>query len=168
HRQSHVHPEALHCIGYGDGGGGPTAEMCERVRRLGDLQGMPASRWGTIEGFFERLESKKALLPTWQGEMYLEYHRGVQTTHGNLKAAFRGLERGLQIHEAVRCVTGGGPVGDHAWKRLVFSQFHDYIPGSSIQRVYDEGVPELESLGEGAVSAAADELSVGGDSTAGP
>ena len=149
HRQSHVHPEALHCIGYGDGGGGPTAEMCQHVRRLADLRGLHPAKWGTIEGFFDRLAQHKAELPLWQGEMYLEFHRGVQTTHGHLKAAFRRLERNLQVLEAVHCATGAGPVDEYAWKRAVFAQFHDYIPGSSVLRVIEDTVPELESLGDG-------------------
>ena len=32
---------SLLVFGYGDGGGGPTPEMLERGRRLGDLQGVP-------------------------------------------------------------------------------------------------------------------------------
>ncbi|MEM6552593.1 MAG: glycoside hydrolase family 38 C-terminal domain-containing protein [Planctomycetota bacterium] len=146
HRQSHVHDEALFPCGFGDGGGGLNESMCERARRLTDLASMPRAEWGTIEGFFDRLDTQRDALPRWRGEMYLEYHRGVQTTNGPLKAAFRALERALQVHEAVRCATGGGPVDQHAWKRVCFAQFHDYIPGSSIKAVYDEHIPELEGL----------------------
>ncbi len=148
HRQSGVHREALLPQGYGDGGGGVNDAMCERARRAADLAGLPKAKWGTIEGFFDRLNEIRDDLPAWQGEMYLEYHRGVQTTHGNLKAAFRATERNLQAAEAASVVTGGGPVDLQPWKRIVFAQFHDYIPGSSIREVYDEHVPELEALAE--------------------
>ncbi|MEL6310882.1 MAG: alpha-mannosidase, partial [Pseudomonadota bacterium] len=164
HRQSHVHDEALFPCGYGDGGGGLNESMCERARRLSDLASMPRAEWGTIEGFFDRLESVKAELPRWRGEMYLEYHRGVQTTHGRLKAAFRAVERALQVHEAVRCATGGGPIDPQPWRRICFAQFHDYIPGSSIQEVYDEHIPELEALAVQVAQTAADELNASGGS----
>jgi len=146
HQQAAAHGEALFPAGYGDGGGGVNADMCERARRYADLSGIPRCEWGTIEGFFDRLADAKDQLPAWRGEMYLEFHRGVQTTHGPLKSTFRGLERALQIWEAVRCASGGDAIDAHPWKRLVFAQFHDYIPGSSIREVYDEGLPELDAL----------------------
>lgn len=158
HRQSHVHDEALFPCGYGDGGGGLNESMCERARRLSNLSSMPRAQWGTIEGYFDRLDAQRDSLPRWRGEMYLEYHRGVQTTNGPLKAAFRAAERSLQIHEAVRCATGGGPVDQQPWKRVCFAQFHDYIPGSSIKDVYDEHIPELEGIARSVLDQAQAEL----------
>ncbi|RRJ96997.1 alpha-mannosidase [Opitutaceae bacterium TAV4] len=152
HQQAAVHPEFLVPAGYGDGGGGTTEEMCERARRMSDLAGVPRTEWGSIEGFFERLSRVREQLPAVTGELMLEMHRGVFTTHGRLKAAFRGLERALQIQEAAHAAVGEGPVDAQAWRRLVFSQFHDYIPGSSIWEVYSEGIVELERLAEKALS----------------
>ncbi len=143
HAQSDLHPEFLHPAGFGDGGGGPTAEMCERARRLSALGDAPAMAWGQPEAFFARLARRRDRLPVWQGECYLEYHRGTYTTHGGLKLAFRELERALQVREAVAVVAGGAPDLEEPWKRAVFAQFHDYIPGSSVPEVYQEGVAEL-------------------------
>lgn len=158
HRQAAIHPDTLLPTGYGDGGGGVNASMCERARRMFDLAGLPRAQWGTIEGFFDRLGVSAADLPAWRGELYLEYHRGCYTTHSPLKAAFRAAERAMQVWEAVRCVTGGGAVDEAAWKRLCFAQFHDAIPGSSIPEVYQEIVPELQRLADTAMRHAADEL----------
>ncbi|MEX2605707.1 MAG: glycoside hydrolase family 38 C-terminal domain-containing protein [Kiritimatiellia bacterium] len=155
HRQSDVHDEFLMPSGYGDGGGGVTPEMCERARRLAALEGVPNTAWGRLDDFYDRLVAIKDRLPVYQGELYLEYHRGTLTTHGALKEAFRGLERALHLQEASRVLGGGGPVDVHAWQRLVFAQFHDYIPGSSIHEVYEEGIPELISLAEAALADAA-------------
>ncbi|MDA3874076.1 MAG: alpha-mannosidase [Kiritimatiellae bacterium] len=152
HRQSDVHDEFLMPTGYGDGGGGVTPEMCERARRFQALEGVPNTTWGRLDEFYDRLEALKDRLPVYQGELYLEYHRGTLTTHGELKKAFRALERALQLQEASRVLTGGGPIDVHVWKRLVFAQFHDYIPGSSIHEVYEEGVPELVALAETAMA----------------
>ena len=57
--------------------------------------------------------------------------------------------------------TGAGPVDPHAWQRLVFAQFHDYIPGSSIWEVYEEGLPELRHLAEEAEVKAKQALGTG-------
>ncbi|MBI2513551.1 MAG: alpha-mannosidase [Opitutae bacterium] len=146
HAQSDVHPEFLHPVGYGDGGGGVTEEMCERARRFNRLAGAPEVAWTQPEEFFARLARRRRELPVYQGECYLEYHRGTFTTHGDLKSAFRGLERALQVREAVAIATGAVPDLTAAWRRLVFAQFHDYIPGSSVADVYAEGVPELQRL----------------------
>jgi alpha-mannosidase len=162
HRQADVHDEFLLPTGYGDGGGGVTHEMCERARRLGALPDMPAVAWDHPEAFFERLGARREALPVHQGECYLEDIRGMFTTHGNLKAAFRGLERALFVAEAVAAATGRTPGLDAAWKRLVFAQFHDYIPGSSVWDVYLEGVPELKLLAAGQLEHAGKALSAEG------
>lgn len=163
-RQAGLFNETLITTGYGDGGGGPNETMCERARRMADLATLPRCRWGRIDDFFDRLATVKDELPAWRGEMYLEFHRGVQTTHAHLKSAYRAAERGLQAREAARCATGGGPVDVQAWKRVCFAQFHDYLPGSSLQEVYDEGVPELERIAADALEgAAADLAGAGGD-----
>ncbi len=159
YRQSDIHDEFLSPTGYGDGGGGVTEEMCERAKRLASIAGMPEVAWGRVDDFFDRLNSVRDKLPAWQGELYLEYHRGVLTTHGDLKWAFRACERALQTWEAARCALGAGVLEDQPWRRLVFAQFHDYIPGSSIWEVYEEGLPELAQITKDAVENAAQELS---------
>ncbi len=146
HLQSDVHGEYILPTGYGDGGGGTTDEMCERARRLDSMPNMPSLTWDHPEAFFKRMESVRNRLPAYQGECYLEYHRGTYTTHGNLKEAFRRLERELQIREAVACCRSEGPISLLAWKRAIFSQFHDYITGTSIPDVYLEGVPDLNRI----------------------
>lgn len=158
HMQADVHHENLLPSGYGDGGGGPTEGHCERVRRMADLAGVPPARWGRIDEFYDRLNAVRSDLPVWKGEMYLEYHRGVQTTHGNLKASFRACERALQTWEAARCAAGGGAIDEMAWKRLTFAHFHDYIPGSSIQEVYDEGIAEMDAIAARALAESAGDL----------
>lgn len=166
HQQIAAHPEVLVPTGYGDGGGGPTEAMCERARRVADLAGVPRTQWGAIEPFFTRLWQVRAELPVVAGELAVEIHRGVFTTHGRLKAAFRGLERALQIREAVHAVRGLGAVPAGPWRRLVFAQFHDHIPGSSIWEVYAEAIPELESLARDALQASGAALDAAGGAAA--
>lgn len=158
HRQVDVHNEMLIAVGYGDGGGGTTEDMCERARRFNDLAGVPKVRWSTGEGFFARMAKQRKRLPVYQGELYLEYHRGTFTTQSNFKQLYRRAETSLQVHEAVRVVTTRQPIGQAAWQRLSFTQFHDAIPGSSIGIVYQQLNPELEAIGTSALTAATSEL----------
>lgn len=158
YRQGDIHNEMLTGLGVGDGGGGTTVASIERVRRLANLSQVPRTGWGFVEPFFERLERQRAELPVYEGELYLEFHRGIYTTHSEFKRLYRGLERALQAWEAVRAVTGGGPVDEHPWERLCFCQFHDAIPGSSIQLVYDQLEPELQALSDQALHLASTEL----------
>lgn len=146
HKQSAVHPETLVPTGYGDGGGGPTPEMCERARRLANLVSVPKAEWGGVEEFFGRMEPVRDELPVWSGEIYLEMHRGTYTTQSKMKAVYRAAERGLQIWEAAHCAAGLGRVDVRTWKRVIFAQFHDALPGSSFHETYAEMVPELEQI----------------------
>jgi alpha-mannosidase len=163
HVQADIHPDFLHPTGYGDGGGGITEEMCERARRLTALAGNPLLAWDHPEAFFERLDQRRDALPVYQGECYLEYHRGTYTTHGDLKQAFRELECALQVREAAAVVCASVPDLTHAWRRMIFAQFHDYIPGSSISDVYAEGVPELQRLAVQQIAEASAELDGGSE-----
>lgn len=164
HQQGDLHDEFLMPNGWGDGGGGPSEEMCERARRLTSLRGLPALKWDQPEAFFDRLAKKEALLPALDGEITLEYHRGTFTTQSEVKAHFRALERALQLCEAVLVAANRAPDAalDHAWRRMVFAQFHDYIPGSAIPEVYVQGLPELNKLTREAKSTAQETLAAAG------
>ncbi|MEO6874278.1 MAG: alpha-mannosidase, partial [Opitutaceae bacterium] len=59
-QQGDIHNEVLMPNGYGDGGGGPSEEMCERARRLSALRGLPTLKWDQPEAFFDRLAVKRA------------------------------------------------------------------------------------------------------------
>jgi alpha-mannosidase len=54
---------SLLVFGYGDGGGGPTPEMLETLRRVRDLQGVPRTTMVSSDEFFEALETVEAGRP---------------------------------------------------------------------------------------------------------
>ncbi|MGH6993771.1 MAG: alpha-mannosidase, partial [Caulobacteraceae bacterium] len=145
--------EALYLFGFGDGGGGPTPEMIERLSRVGDLLGVPATKIRTPEEFFERLERDAAKLGAVEGELYFEYHRGTYTSQAEVKRLNRRCEDALQTLEwlAATATSEGleapsrGDV-ERLWRVLLTNQFHDILPGSSIAEVYRRAVPELHAL----------------------
>ncbi|MBN2305415.1 MAG: alpha-mannosidase, partial [Anaerolineae bacterium] len=169
--------DVLMSYGYGDGGGGPTREMLETIRELGEFPGAPRTRHDFAGEFFRRMEAEAGdNLPTWNGELYLEYHRGTYTTQSRNKRANRKSEFLLHDAEflaALAAQVDGGyeyPAGDlrKAWELVCLNQFHDIIPGSSIGDVYiesQEQYTEVAQLGAAARDTALDAIAgqVGGD-----
>jgi alpha-mannosidase len=148
-------PPLLMSYGYGDGGGGPTMEMIENIDILHDFPAAPKVRFGSAVDFFQQLEkSVGSELPTWNGELYLEYHRGTYTTQAKMKRSNRKSEILLHDTEFIATMASIFSDGYHypheeltsAWKILCLNQFHDILPGSSIGQVYKEASDQYADL----------------------
>jgi alpha-mannosidase len=144
---------SLLVFGHGDGGGGPTPEMLETLRRARDLQGLPRTTIASSEAFFEALEDDAEELAVIVGELYFEFHRGTYTSQAAIKRANRRCEAVLHDAEflatAAAAIAGSAYPGDELgelWRTLLLHQFHDILPGSSIGEVYAEAAPRLEAL----------------------
>ncbi len=88
-----ISPPLLLSYGWGDGGGGPTREMIENLSIMANFPATPKVRTGKVKQFFVDLEKKVGnRLPVWNGELYLEYHRGTYTTQAKTKRANRKSE----------------------------------------------------------------------------
>ncbi len=130
---------SLYLFGWGDGGGGPEAGMIESAHRLGvDL--------GPATGFFEKASAEAKDLTEWVGELYFELHRGTYTSQARTKMLNRRAQQALREAETWS-VTAGGLYPraelEAAWKSVLLNQFHDIIPGSSIDWVYEQAEREL-------------------------
>ncbi|MGO9854200.1 MAG: alpha-mannosidase [Acidimicrobiales bacterium] len=161
----------LYPFGYGDGGGGPNHTMVERFRRMSDLDGLPRAEIGTVAGFLDRLGQAADDLPVWVGELYLEAHRATLTTHAEVKLANRRAEEALRSAElwSVAASLDRRPDLDRAWRLLLLHQFHDILPGSSINWVYEDAAREqAEVLAiAGSVITEAQTVVAGGDGAGG-
>ena len=156
-RAKRLHPQSLLSIGYGDGGGGPTADMIEKSRLLAGFPALPRAEFGRVADLFERMRATagQAALPVWSGELYLEFHRGTYTAQGRLKRLHRRAERDLVAAEAIGalCALAGVQVAERApgeltsaWQALLLNQFHDILPGSSIREVNEEAEAQLAEV----------------------
>jgi alpha-mannosidase len=155
---------SLLVFGHGDGGGGPTAEMLERLRRARDLAGLAPTEIRDPMAFFADLEADARDLRTVVGELYFEYHRGTYTSQAAVKRGNRRGERALQDAETLDALLGDGagkPSLDAAWRVLLLNQFHDILPGSSITEVYERARADLESVVADAEAVAAGVLGEG-------
>jgi alpha-mannosidase len=157
-------------FGYGNGGGGPTAEMLERARRMTDLDGVPQVAIEGPEAFFELVRDEAdatgLATPVWRGELYFEMHRGTFTSQTKTKLGNRSCERLFREAELYWALVSDrdayAPVQqelDALWKEVLVQQFHDIIPGSSIawvhhdaERIHTRVAGRLEALIAEAIS----------------
>ncbi|MGN6627069.1 MAG: alpha-mannosidase, partial [Tepidisphaeraceae bacterium] len=145
-----VQDRRLIAFGYGDGGGGPMAEMIEMGRLCADLEGCPKTEYTGISEFMLGCEQSLTDLPTWVGELYLELHRGTLTSIASLKRGNRLCEFALRDAELLATLaTLRGNAYPHdalrrAWRKLLLNQFHDILPGSAIAEVNDEARATFE------------------------
>jgi alpha-mannosidase len=146
-----VQDRRLMTFGYGDGGGGPQAEMIEMARRVGDLEGCPKAGYSTITEFMTGVRDQLPDLPRWVGELYLELHRGTLTSIAPIKRFNRKCEfalRDAEFTSALASFLHGAVYPSEAlldaWKKLLLNQFHDILPGSSIAEVNDEAIATFE------------------------
>lgn len=145
------HPEALWLPGVGDHGGGPTAEMYEQ---LALWQRQPAAApqvHGGVRPYLARLEPCRAQLPVWRDELYLELHRACPTSRPDQKRHNRTLERLLREADLAAALlwAGAAATGTQAagsaragWRMLLFQQFHDILPGTSVAEVFEQAEPQ--------------------------
>ncbi len=174
YRQKETQQELLTAYGYGDGGGGPTREMLENLSYVQNHPGLPKTRSGTVKQFLEGLESNSSNLPTWNGEFYLEYHRGTYTSQSRTKRNNRKSE--FLLHDAEFLAAWASLITDYkypyqdlkrAWELVCLNQFHDILPGSSIGLVYidsERDHAEVRALGEQVRDAALESLATTGSS----
>lgn len=135
--------------GYGDGGGGPNMNMIQEIKSLQGLTGIFSIEPDPLNHWISWLKSVQNSLPSYAGSLYLQYHRGTYTTHGDIKSMNRIIEGKLFNAEAMFCVLNNkGRSGSfrNEWEILLKNQFHDILPGSSINQVYTDAVSELENL----------------------
>ena len=140
--------DTLISYGYGDGGGGVTRDMLELRRAMDVIPGLPHVKSVQAGEFFRKLhenvENTDRYVHTWDGELYLEYHRGTYTSQAYNKKTNRHMENKLVQTEwlsSLAYILGGGYAGQElndSWECVLLHQFHDIIPGSSIHEVYED------------------------------
>ena len=134
----------LMSYGYGDGGGGVTDEMLKNYHLLQKMPGMPEVKLNRAEDYFAELDKKREKLPVWKGELCVETHQGTYTTIADVKRNNRYAEiayRKLDLLSVLADLKGQESGYDETvkhWKDLLLCQFHDVLPGSSIDTVYDD------------------------------
>ena len=161
--EKEMNQELLISYGYGDGGGGVNRDLLERRRRIDKIPGLPSLETSTAGEFFrdlkETVKNTDRYVHTWDGELYLEYHRGTYTSQGYNKRMNRKMEL---LYRKAEWLTAMHAVQSkklelakqekltEGWKLILTNQFHDIIPGSSIHEVYEDSrkdYAKVEAIG---------------------
>jgi alpha-mannosidase len=168
--------EMMDLYGVGDHGGGPTRAMLDQgVHWETADKVVPKMQFGTAQSYFSSVENKIApdsqtwnydliargyhppepvageiAIPTWDDEMYLEYHRGVYTTQANHKRNLREAPEWTLNAEKLASLAwldGNSYPNDRltdAWKKITFNDFHDLAAGSGIGIIYKDAQKDFD------------------------
>lgn len=140
--------QTMNMFGYGDGGSGCTEEMIELMHRFDKLSIMPkCTHMGGAE-FLEKNLADNENLEMWDGELYLEMHRGTFTTKSDMKRANRRLENKFRNAEMLSVLRGedNREKITALYKKLLINQFHDILPGSHIHPVYEDAMADYKEI----------------------
>jgi alpha-mannosidase len=144
------------------------------VKADGGAPVTPKYEFGTAQAFFSTVEKEIApesktwnyqsmphyeepapvegqiAIPTWNSELYLEYHRGVFTTQAMHKHNMRTAEEEMLNAEkwsSLAWLDGRKYPGDELtedWKKVLFNQFHDLAAGSGIGVIYQDAQKDYD------------------------
>ncbi len=130
--------QGLWLPGVGDHGGGPSREMLDQLALWQDQPLSAPRRFSSVRRYLQELEPLAAQLPLWRDELYLELHRACPTSRPDQKRHNRSLERLLLEADLVEALAGRRPSGREEWRNLLFQQFHDILPGTSVPEVFEQ------------------------------
>jgi len=139
----------IYLFGFGDGGGGPSRHQLELIKRARNCEELPRVTQEPARTFFAQAQAAIDDLLVWSGELYLELHRGTLTTQAYSKLMNRRCELGLRDVEFLSALDlPSYPAADldRLWKLVLLNQFHDIIPGSSINWVYRDSRRQYEQI----------------------
>lgn len=182
YQEKEINSDVMTTYGHGDGGGGATRDMVEKALAMQKVPYAPKVELSLAGDFFRKVRQNAGenakLLPVWEDELYLEYHRGTYTSQAFVKRANRKLEIRLRNLEYLQVLTaavgrkeaecgkgaaqsaGAGSLAPY-WKVLLKNQFHDILPGSSIHEVYEDAGRDYKWLRENLM--AEEDAMFGGD-----
>jgi alpha-mannosidase len=143
---------AIHSYGIGDGGGGPSVVMLERIRWINRLPKLPRLQpLIREEEYIELLKKASEKAPRWRGELYVEIHRGTYTTNHKIKELVYRAEECLRTAEVWSSISSSKNLINYPredlrkiWEALLRAEFHDILPGSASYEAYLEAFKELE------------------------
>ena len=140
--------QTMNMFGYGDGGSGCTEEMIELMHRFDKLSVMPKCEHMGGSEFLEKNLKDNKNLEVWDGELYLEMHRGTFTTKSNLKQKNRQLEFKFRTAEMLSVLRGEDNQSQitELYKKFLVNQFHDILPGSHIHPVYKDAMADYAEI----------------------
>lgn len=143
--------EYMIVYGVGDHGGGPSREDLEKIEEMKKWPIFPKVKFSTVSEFFEKISQYETDLPVIEGELNYIF-RGCYSSQSRVKNANRKMENELPMAETLSCLANC--LGDFeypekrlekAWRKALFNQFHDILPGSGIAETYEHSQANFQS-----------------------
>ncbi len=137
--------------GVGNHGGGPTKRIIEAVLEADRDEALPAAKLSSLISYFKHFLKETAAdsIPSISGD--LQYHaRGCYAVHSEIKRMNRRLEHSLMTAERFSTAawllqSAEYPHAQlqHAWKDLLYNQFHDILAGTSLESSYEDARDQM-------------------------
>jgi alpha-mannosidase len=129
-------------FGLGNHGGGPTRRQLRDIDQWRQANRDVTTEFSTLHRFFRALRSQSAALPVVDRELNFTL-RGCYASAARFKFAYRHTENMLlRAERTATAIAAAGhaptPTLAPAWDALLFNSFHDILPGSSIERAYQD------------------------------
>lgn len=142
--------------GLGNHGGGPTRRHLRDIRRWADAHPEVEVVHSGLHRFFDALRGELRarhapdFLPVVEGELNFCL-RGCYASVAKFKFPYRKMEAELLAAErtdaVIRCATGSETADfSEAWQTALFNGFHDILPGSSIERAYEDQLDQVGAV----------------------
>lgn len=143
-------------LGLGNHGGGPSRRLVDDTLAWAAAHPEVDVRFSTLHRFFVALEAEvtaKGAAPIEHVHDELNFvQRGCFASAGRFKHAYRRAEQELMRTEttlgtlAAARITPRSPSLAEPWHTLLFNSFHDILPGSSIERAFEEQLDQVGGL----------------------
>lgn len=141
--------------GLGNHGGGPSRQHLREIRAWAECHPQVKVRHSGLHEFFRNLRSEldqrgEDYIDTREGELNFCL-RGCFSSAAKFKYAYRKAEAALlraeRTHTALGHITQlpATPL-QPAWDRLLFNAFHDILPGSAIERAFDDQLSQIGAI----------------------
>ena len=149
----------LNVYGVGNHGGGPTRRDINRIIEMNSWPLFPAFRFGKMIDYFTQLEQSRTTLPIISDEINFICD-GCYTSQSRIKAGNRKGEQLLADAEfyagtAALMTDASYPAESlaEAWKKVLFNQFHDILPGSGVTETREYALGQYQEVFAAAQSA---------------
>ncbi|MFZ4441342.1 MAG: glycoside hydrolase family 38 C-terminal domain-containing protein, partial [Syntrophales bacterium] len=134
--------------GLGNHGGGPTRRLIQDLEAWKKAHPEVRVIYSGLQEYFDALrrelaEDPRSELPVVRGELNFCL-RGCYSSVQRFKTLYRRTEALVSRAETTCSVLGAAlpdskvPCLENAWEAVLFNAFHDILPGSGIERIYDE------------------------------
>jgi alpha-mannosidase len=137
------HEDIMCFYGVGNHGGGPTIANIESIKRLNQDPDLPELLFSSPERFFDTVIDKALPIPTVHSDLQL-HAPGCYAAHSGIKRWNRRAEHRLMTAEKWSALASWQDLQpyptdfEHAWKSVLFNQFHDILAGTSLESAYDD------------------------------